>query len=89
MLNRLAQLQNWGSEDRSGQPFGSILLATVSGASSAGRVDYVAHIFARRDAGHIVYSMADDAGGDLHRSCVCRWPRSSARAPPRLCRRFA
>jgi hypothetical protein len=66
VIDRLDQLQWWGDEDLSeSQPFGSIRVATVSGASSAGGVDYVAHIFACRDAGRIVYSMTDDAGGDL------------------------
>lgn len=64
VVDRLEQLQDWGSEDLCEQPFGSILLTTVSGASSAGRVDYVAHIFARRDTGRIAYSIADDARGD-------------------------
>ena len=64
VLNRLEQLQDWGSDDLCGQPFGSVVLATVSGACSSGRIDYVAYLFARRDDGRIVYSMSDDAGGD-------------------------
>lgn len=64
VIERLEQLQWWGDEDLSRQPFGSVLVATISGASSAGRVDYVAHVFAVREAGHVAYSMADDAGGD-------------------------
>lgn len=64
VVDRLGQLQNWGFEDSGAQPFGSVRIATISGASSAGMVDYVAHIHACREAGHIAYSMADDAGGD-------------------------
>jgi hypothetical protein len=64
VVDRLELLQDWGFEDSGAQPFGSVRIATISGASSAGMVDYVADIFACREAKHIAYSMADDAGGD-------------------------
>lgn len=65
-LQRLTQAQHWGDEDLSvPQPLGSIVVATISGASTVGMPDYVAYVFARREGHRIAYSMADDAGGEV------------------------